>query len=156
MKPNEIKKIKEVFVDSPIYVFTIGQIGTMCEKFYWLDKEVFRQRYVISAGGCTCLGHARFGDCKHLKILRGDASWIKTGIGPELAEEETARMFQILHDYGIETRPVEFEEIPEIVTVIELTAPRLADRGLVAVATRRKFAGVGDVGLIIRAEKSEK
>jgi len=28
---------------------------------------------------CSCLGWMRFGDCKHLKMLRDDWSWIKDG-----------------------------------------------------------------------------
>jgi len=60
----------------PVYVFGRD----------WVEKHIAsggKVRHLFTREGakprCSCMGWMRFGDCRHLKMLRDDWSWMKEG-----------------------------------------------------------------------------
>jgi len=67
-----------VRVQYPLYLFTPDAAGWQIRK---LHPNGYEQRYAVTGvepvARCSCLGWMKTGDCKHLKTLRGDWTWVK-------------------------------------------------------------------------------
>ena len=75
----------------PVYVFGADWVekhtASCCKVRHLFTKTLEDSEHAPICGmpvkianvRCSCLGWMRFGDCKHLKMLRDDWSWIKDG-----------------------------------------------------------------------------
>jgi len=106
-----------------VYVFQEHPGGYVCDKLTKPDEgtEFERKRYLITGETqCTCLGWMKFRDCKHLKMLRRDMSWVKNPPPFSFAVEEFERLF-----VELQKRFTSFAErdLPDFLSVLEDAHP---------------------------------
>jgi len=164
MKTEDLNELREAF-DFPIYAITENATGHFVDVLAEKDEAMTRNRYFVTAGTqCTCLGFLKAGDCRHLKMLRGDYSWASDGKGAvaAYAVDEAERLAETV---GRKHYP-EFaggwvpalEAVPDVVLGIELRVGSRGPGGVERFVSVKKFADGQKlaVALIFGAETPEK
>ena len=144
MKTEELAELEEAF-DFPIYALTKNPTGYFVDVLSQKEGALNRNRYFVTAGTqCTCLGFMKGGDCRHLKMLRGDYSWSGDGAVAAYAVDEATRLAETV---GVKHYP-EFvggwvpaiDAVPDIVIGIELRVGSCGPGGIERFVSVKTFA----------------
>ena len=88
-------------LDPPFYVFREEPVGIVCDKLTVTpDGKFDKKRYILVGGKqCTCLGFLKKENCKHLKMLHDDFSWIEQGVPRDYAIEVVTNVIKECADF---------------------------------------------------------
>jgi len=142
----------------PLYLFEPDDAGWQVRKVH---ASGYEQRYAVTGvepvARCSCLGWMKTGDCKHLKTLRGDWSWVKPkdggepGVPAELAAYAAARATgpgdtdEQLDAKAVATAGM----LPPVCGGVEVNAPAVPDAPA-QIMFVHEFASGFRVGILVR------
>lgn len=96
---SDFKKFTEL-LEFPLYLRIKTSTGSIIDKLETVKNKSYfdRYRYIVTGENqCSCLGWMKTKDCKHLKMIRNDFSWV--GDSPvSFAKEKTRLVVQYLAD----------------------------------------------------------
>lgn len=164
MRHKMINAMKEA-LSFPVYVFTKSPTGYVVDKIMENEdnpNNFLRDRYLtIGTSQCTCLGYAKTGNCKHLKMLNDDDSWIDKGVPSELLLDEVNRLIAFCSKAFPESSENWRDlvstpsDLPELVKQITLTITDAGNANKMALlCARSDFETLGDLGIRIAIEKT--
>jgi hypothetical protein len=136
MDAKFLDELKSTF-EFPIYVVTRRDDSPqlLVDKMTLVDGKVSRpsRRFVLPGVQCSCLGWMKFKECRHLKMVEGDYSFVEPGVPASYAVDEAERLVEAVgrkHFPGsVSGWRVNVDTIPEVVTGFDLNIVGEGPRG---------------------------
>lgn len=156
MNRSTYEKIVAV-LDPPFYVFTRTATSIYCDKLTAPKSTGFtKNRYLLSPGSCTCMSFMKGHDCKHLKMLRGDFSWVGEGVSSSILVEEIDKFIEICK----ESFPDSVEkwktvtDTPMLVQSVVLSIyEEIKATDVIMLCSIKKYPEIGSAAIVFKFEK---